>query len=116
MPRQMKIKLYLMTMLMLIQSTVLMANNVQDPMRPPNFSESKASTKAPDWKVAEILISDERRVAIINDTPVQPGDRINGARVVSIAPSHVTLSYKNKTFKRYLSRIPVKQQTLPGTD
>lgn len=116
MPRLMTIQPYLMAVVVLIQPALILANNVQDPMRPPNFSESRASTKAPDWKVAEILISDERRIAIINDKPVKPGDHVNGARVVSISSSYVTLNYKNKTFKSYLSRIPVKQQSLPGTD
>lgn len=116
MPRLMTIQQYTLAVCILMQTPALMASSAQDPMRPPNFSEAKTSASSPEWKVAEILIADERRIAIINDKPVKPGDRINGAKVVSIDTSYVTLSYKNKIFKRYLSRIPVKQRTLPGKD
>jgi hypothetical protein len=98
----------------------LFANKTQDPMRPPNFNPasttSVTATAVKQWDITEILISEERRIAVINDTPVKTGDTINNARVISINTDHVVLSKNNITFKQYLPRIPVKQQTLPGTD
>ncbi len=116
MPKPITLQGFVLTICLLMQMSTIMANNAQDPMRPPNFGQSRTSTSAPEWKVAEILIADERRIAIINDKPVKPGDYVNGARVVSIGTSYVTLSYKNKTFKRYLSRVPVKKKISSGTD
>ena len=93
-----------------------LANN--DPMRPPNFNPAStpSANAARQWDTTEILISDARRIAIINDTPVQAGDTINNAKVISINIDHVVLSHNNKHFKQYLFRTPVKQQTSPGTE
>jgi hypothetical protein len=103
---------------LLIQPGALPAGNIQDPMRPPNFNADSTTQAAsvPQWNLTEILISDERRIAIINNKPVKAGDMINNAKVISINTDHVVLTRHNKTFKQYLSRIPVKQQTLPGTE
>ena len=101
----------------LLTSTAF-ANKPQDPMRPPNFSPASSASAGvqKQWQITEILISEERRIAVINDTLVKPGDTINNAKVIHINTDHVVLSNNNKTFKQYLLRIPVKQQTLPGTD
>jgi hypothetical protein len=100
----------------LILPTIVWANN--DPMRPPNFNPANTTTTsaARQWDITEILIADARRIAIINDTPVQAGDTIGNARVISINIDHVVLSHNNKNFKQYLSRTTVKQQTSPGTE
>ena len=101
-----------------MQSSILLAKNTQDPMRPPHFNPSSpaVSAVAQPWNLTEILISGDRRVAIINDKLVKAGDTINSAKIISINAGYVVLTANNKTFKQYLSRISVKQQTLPGTE
>lgn len=69
---------------------------LEDPTRPPSAKASSsyvASTKSnrPRWVLTSTLVSAERRTAVINDKVVAPGDRVNGATVVSIQPSAVQL-------------------------
>ena len=46
----------------------------------------------PAWALSAILIAGERRIAIVNDRMVRPGDRIGtGARVETIESDHVVL-------------------------
>ena len=87
-------------------------------MRPPNFNPASptAASASRQWDITEILIADTRRIAIINNTPVQAGDTISNAKVIRINIDHVVLNHNNKNFKQYLSRTPVKQQTSPGTE
>ena len=101
-----------------MQSSILLAKNTQDPMRPPHFNPSSPAVTAvaQPWNLTEILISGDRRVAIINDKLVKAGDTINSAKIISINTGYVVLTANNKTFKHYMSRISVKQQTLPGTE
>jgi hypothetical protein len=48
--------------------------------------------EAAAWRVSAILITDRRRLAIINDRPVRVGDRLeNGARVAAIERDHVII-------------------------
>lgn len=86
----------------------------EDPLRPPGYRNAgaAASTKrdAPSWRVNEILISDSRRVAIVNDSSVKQGEFVNGARVVSIEPGYVTLEYNNRLITARLRMVPVKRR------
>jgi len=68
---------------------------LEDPTRPPTImstvSVSPEKTRRPRWVLTSTLVSVQRRTAVINDTVVSRGDRINGARVMSILPSMVRL-------------------------
>ena len=47
---------------------------------------------APRWALTAILIAGERRIAIVNDRMVRPGDRLeDGARVAEVERDHVVL-------------------------
>jgi hypothetical protein len=68
---------------------------LEDPTRPPtakatNYASPKKNHR-PRWVLTSTLVSSQRRTAVINDKVVARGDRINGARVVSIQPSVVRL-------------------------
>jgi MSHA biogenesis protein MshK len=86
----------------------------EDPLRPPGYRDAGAgvSTRrnAPSWHVNEILISDSRRVAIVNANSVKLGDSVNGARVVAIEPGYVTLEYNNRLITARLTMVPVKRR------
>ncbi len=68
---------------------------LEDPTRPPNVttmaSASPQKIQRPRWILTSTLISAQRRTAVINDTVVSHGDRINGAKVINIQPSMVRL-------------------------
>jgi MSHA biogenesis protein MshK len=86
----------------------------EDPLRPPGYRNSGAGVSArhsaPRWHVNEILISDSRRVAIVNGISVQKGEHVSGARVVAIEPDHVTLEYNNKLITARLKMVSVKRR------
>jgi hypothetical protein len=47
---------------------------------------------APRWTVTAILVAGARRIAIVNDRMVRPGDRLeDGARIEAVERDHVVL-------------------------
>jgi hypothetical protein len=61
-----------------------------EPPGPPGGTSSPAK---PGWTVSAILISDVRRVAVVNEELVTIGSRTaGGARIVAIEPDHVVLT------------------------
>ena len=54
---------------------------------------NRAGPPKPGWTVSAILISDVRRVAVVNEELVTIGSRTaGGARIVAIEPDHVVLT------------------------
>jgi len=58
----------------------------QDPMRPPSWMTGSGTTKARNEKLnlQQILISSDRKSAVINNKLVNEGDSIKGAKVKKI--------------------------------
>ena len=78
-----------------------------DPTRPPILGDApkKAVSKVNkpvkkekkiEWKVSSILISPERQAAVINGHSVTVGDKVEGAEVLSINKSEITLQKKRR--------------------
>lgn len=72
------------------------AGAVPDPTRPATAEELRAwrgvaGSGSPDWRLESVLVSDQRRVAVINGRAVSEGDRVNGAEVLAIKPGLVLL-------------------------
>lgn len=70
------------------------AQALQDPMRPPAFAASPGAAAAPappGMVLQSTLLSNGRRIAMIDGKPMQVGDRIGDARIVAIGPASVTL-------------------------
>ena len=87
-----------------------------DPMAPPGFSHNaehrsslvdKSSSglkdtsihdasSQPEYRVQQIVIRGELRRAVINEQVVKEGDRIGGAKVISIANSAVVIREQGK--------------------
>ena len=59
-----------------------------DPMRPDTLQGVAVSAPA-RYRVNSIIVSDERRIAIVNGRRVGVGDSIGGATVVSISKAEV---------------------------
>jgi len=80
------------TMLLLIMP---LQAALKDPTRPPTattaISSTPEKTQRPRWILTSTLVSAQRRTAVINDTVVSHGDRINGAKVINIQPTAVRL-------------------------
>ena len=93
--------------------TTAHAVNSEDPLRPPGHritENAKADKKQPQtWYVNEILRSEGRRIAIVNNTMVKHGDFVNGARVIDITADQVTLKYKDRIIASRLNLVPVKK-------
>ena len=65
---------------------------LRDPTRPPGASARSAGKVEPSgWNLQSILISPERRYAIINGEVVAIGGTVSGAELVAVAPERVTL-------------------------
>lgn len=91
----------------------LFAEPLKDPTRPPNHRNSSTSTSgtkaAPRWVLSSTLIAPARRMATINGKTVGVGQKIGGARVVTIDPSRVALRDGNKEIILELLPVDIKR-------
>jgi|GEM_PF-1513037 len=72
---------------------------LEDPMRPPAYQQLPASVTASSenlWALSSILISPDRRVAVINGQTVHVGDKLGESVVIRIEPSSVKLKSKGR--------------------
>lgn len=98
-----------------MQAVVLTANAAtsEDPLRPPGYkitgAKSTAGKQPATWLVNEILHSEGRRVAIVNNKMVKKGDVVDGARVVDITSERVTLEYKGRIINSRINLVAVKR-------
>lgn len=85
---------------------------IGDPMRPSYLADtsSKATRSAPSWRVESIVVSPDRRIAVINGQSLAVGDRIRGARVIAIDAYAVTLDIDGKRRQLTLTDARIKTQ------
>jgi MSHA biogenesis protein MshK len=84
--------LLLMVIFMAAASTAF-AQALRDPTRPP-IASKRDITEAPEqsgWILQSVLISPERRYAIINGEIVPLGGSVAGAELIAVAAERVTL-------------------------
>lgn len=70
------------------------AQTLRDPTRPPSAASAKGAAgkiEQSGWILQSVLISPERRYAIINGEVVRLGGSIAGAELVAVAEERVTL-------------------------
>jgi MSHA biogenesis protein MshK len=90
------------TGLLLLAATVVAQD---DPTQPPTASElarfaPDQSTGGEDsFRLQSVLISPQRRVAIVNDRRVSVGETVDGARVAVIEPGGVVLETAERTIE-----------------
>ena len=68
---------------------------LRDPTRPYTAVERRAAV-TPRFDVNAIIVSDDRRVAIVNGRRVGVGSSLSGARVVSIEKDQLVLEIDGK--------------------
>lgn len=85
---------------------------LEDPTRPPTATiaipASSEKAQRPRWVLTSTLISAQRRTAVINDTVVSHGDRINGAKVIHIKPSAVRLRVSGREITLVMLKKNIK--------
>lgn len=104
-----KIILFLGVLLM-SASQVVLADQLRDPTRP--LSYAVVATKGQSLVLNSILISSERKLAIINGQTLRENDIINGSdgvRVTLIRANEVHLQQGAKQWKLSLNTTSVRQ-------
>ncbi len=85
---------------------------LKDPTRPPTATTTVSvppkKAQRPRWMLTSTLISAQRRTAVINDTVVSRGDRINGAKIMSIQPSAVQLHVNGRDITLMMLKKNIK--------
>jgi hypothetical protein len=92
------------------------SDELPDPTRPPLATPGPRAAPADDAKSLDlraIFISDDRRVALINDQRVRERDQIGSARVVRIDYDGVQLQRNGEAFELELIARDVKQNRRP---
>lgn len=74
---------------------------LRDPTRPYTTVEQRAAVP-PRFVVTAIIVSEDRRVAIVNGRRVGVGSSLSGARVISIDKDQLVL---DKDGKRVIARL-----------
>lgn len=94
--------------LVLFAALPVLAQEAADPMRPPSAASTLKQAAQPGvqhYHLSSILISPQRRSAIINGRHVSVGDRVDKANVVEIKGNQVIISVAGST--RTLSLLPL---------
>ena len=102
----------------MICSVVLMLANVtyagQDPMRPPSWIKQKPaiSVKGKSIKLQQILISKDRRIAVINNQVLKEGQTVAGMKITKIEAEQVIFRRAgvNKVIKLLPATKEVKRE------
>ncbi len=98
-------KLLIMLLLVTAAAASALASPPTDPTRPPTSAEIQVflggenAASQPEeqrWQLQSVLISDKRRLAIINDRRITEGDQIDSAEVLAIHPGRVELRYRSE--------------------
>ena len=94
------------------------ADELIDPTRPPDIvplSAGDLSGFGGTFVLNSILISPQRRVAIVNGVRVKEGDQVDGAEVLEIFRSGVRLKAEGETFEVRMT-ASVKTAVSSGRD
>ncbi len=82
-----------MTAGLILLASLASATELQDPMAPFNITlGSNAKSARAEFVLSAIIISNQRRVAIINDRAYQLGHRVGTYELTSIEPNRVQMT------------------------
>ena len=84
----------LAALICVVTASTAAAQALRDPTRPPSMASARGvagRSGQPAWILQSVLISPERRYAIINGEVVKLGGSIAGAELVAVAEERVTL-------------------------
>lgn len=89
-------------------SFALAAETLRDPTRPLQEIVT-VPQPAPTFQLHSILISQQRRVAIINGKTVAEGESVEGAKVLRIQPHRVSLLHRGKALELRLHSSTIRR-------
>ena len=83
---------------LLLMTSPFVQAQLDDPTRPANIANTTSSVTAvtSSWDLSSILVSPQRRVAIINGKTVKSGETLAGAKVLMINETSVKLKYRRE--------------------
>lgn len=84
---------------------------LRDPTRPPDFISKKLGKGVATWALTSILISKDRRIAVVNGQVVHEGDEIASETVISIQPNTVQLTGPGGKITLFLLDKTVKRES-----
>ncbi len=96
-------------------SSIALAQQLEDPMRPAGLSSSGTRTaivRARDYRLSSTFIARGHKSAIVNGRRIQVGDMVGNARVVEILPTEIRLRRDGRTTALRLLPITVKTPAL----
>lgn len=106
--------LYSLSIALLCSSAMAQASSgLTDPTKPGRFVTQLAVSTASlvkQFKLHSVLISSQRRVAVINEKSVRVGDSVNGATVQKIEKNRVFLNKQGSQFSLTLTESDFKQR------
>ncbi|WP_019528140.1 hypothetical protein [Dasania marina] len=79
-----------------------------DPTKPPGFGAERAAKI--QYYLNSVLISDTRKVAIINGKALSAGESINGATVLSISHKLVRLDKNGRVIELKPKRVAIRRE------
>lgn len=88
-------------------STQIAANELPgDPTRPTTYKAEvkKAKVAKRHFTLSYVMVSEKRRVAVVNGQQVVPGSWVDGARVLAIMPEGVRLKIGNQSRMLLISK------------
>ncbi len=98
----------LLLLLAMAPEAVLSDEALRDPTRP--YSPVKGiRASSPDFVVSAIIISPQRRVAILNGRRVAVGGSIGGATVIAIEKDHLILQTGGKRIRAELNQGAIRR-------
>ena len=92
------------------------AQELRDPMRPFLPGVSQPASVEQRFRLSATLVSDVRRVAVINGQPTSVGGSVDGAEVLAVDVSSVQLRVGSRTFRVPLSRRDSGDERVPRSD
>ena len=111
-------KLLILTGYMILVSSGGYAEALPDPTRPYGYGSEIAVEQIPhekiQWQLSGIRITENKRSAILNGRLVKEGDKLDGAVVMEIKPSEVTLQQQDKRLVVKLLLSNIKQPASAG--
>ena len=83
---------------LLLMTNQFVQAQLDDPTRPANIANATSSATAvtSSWDLSSILVSPQRRVAIINGKTVKSGETLAGAKVLMINKTSVKLKSRGE--------------------
>ncbi len=106
-------------LLFIIWSLHAVAEQLPDPTMPDGYTAGPAvgdaeALAAPDFRVTEIVLSPDRRMAVINGQRLEQGDSYAGGRLVAIQADKVTIEMGDERIEVPLIPLKVKKPADTG--